>query len=342
MERSTGSATAVVVGGGVIGLCTARVLQRAGYAVRLLERDRIGRQASWAGGGILSPLYPWRAPEPVWRLAADSIAAYPALCAELAETTGIDPEWTPSGMMVLDAGEREPARDWAAASGREVREARHGPRPALWLPWVAQVRNPRLCRALHVAVERVGVRCVEGLGPLRLAVEAGRAVVLDATGDRHRADLVVVAAGAWSASLLADTGWALPVMPVKGQMILLRGRPGILEHILLRGGRYLIPRRDGRILVGSTVEPEAGFDTATVASDAEALEAFATDLLPAAGGFEREGHWAGLRPGSPDECPVIGRHPGVGNLFVNVGHYRNGLTLAPASAEQLLRQVAAG
>ena len=339
MERSTGSATALVVGGGVIGLCTARALRRAGYAVCLLERGAIGRQASWAGGGILSPLYPWRAPGPVWRLAAESIAAYPALCAELVETTGIDPEWTPSGLLLLDADERAAAAAWALESGYVVQEVGSGSGPALWLPWVAQVRNPRLCRALRAAAEYEGVRCLEGMGPLRLAVEAGRALVLGDAGDRYRADLVVIAAGAWSAPLLADTGWELPVTPVKGQMILLRGRPGALQHILLREGRYLIPRRDGRILVGSTLEPGAGFEIDTTAEAAAALQAFAADLLPAASGFEREGHWAGLRPGSPDECPVIGRHPDVGNLFVNAGHYRNGLTLAPASAAKLLAAI---
>ena len=342
MDRSKGSATALVVGGGVIGLCTARALRRAGFAVRLLERGEVGRQASWAGGGILSPLHPWRTPEPVWRLAAESIDVYPALCAELAETTGIDPEWTPSGMYVLDAEDREAAFAWAARTGRAVEDSTRDARPALWLPWVAQVRNPRLCRALRVALERDGVRCEENQGALRLGVEAGRAVVVDAARARHHADVVVIAAGAWSASLLADAGWNVPVVPVKGQMILLRGPPGALRQILLRQERYLIPRRDGRILVGSTVEPEAGFDAGTDALVADRLRDFAVALLPAAAGFEREAHWAGLRPGSADECPVIDRHPRLGNLFVNAGHYRNGLTLAPASADRLLQKVVAG
>lgn len=342
MNGSAGSATAVVVGGGVIGLCTARALRHAGFAVRILERGGIGRQASWAGGGILSPLYPWRAPEPVWDLAARSIDAYPALCAELAERSGVDPEWTPSGMLVLDADECGTARFWASRTGRRVEETLHDGRPALWLPWVAQVRNPRLCRALRLALEREGVRCEEGQGALRLAVEAGRAVVVDPAGGRHHADVVVVAAGAWSAALLAETGWSLPVVPVKGQMILLQGAPGALDRILLQGGRYLIPRRDGRILVGSTVEPEAGFTTATDPAVADALQAFAASLLPAAAGFVREAHWSGLRPGSPDERPLIERHPRLPNLFVNAGHYRNGLTLAPASAERLLGAVASG
>lgn len=342
MDGSTGSATALVVGGGVIGLCTARALRRAGYAVRLLERGAIGRQASWAGGGILSPLYPWRAPEAVWQLASESIDAYPALCAELAATTGIDPEWTASGMQVLDAGERDAARRWAARTGRRVEDIASGAGSGLWLPWVAQVRNPRLCRALRVAAEREGVRCEEGQGALRLAVEADRAAVVDAGGARHRADVVVVAAGAWSGALLADTGWTVPVAPVKGQMILLRAAPGMLRHIVLQEGRYLIPRRDGRILVGSTVEPDAGFDTATDAAAAATLQAFAARVLPAAAGFACEAHWAGLRPGSPDECPWIGRHPRLHNLFVNAGHYRNGLTLAPASAGRLLQQVVTG
>lgn len=347
MTKAFPSARALVVGGGVIGLCSALALQRAGFQVRLLERGQIGQQASWAGGGILSPLYPWRAPAPVWQLAAESLRVYPALCRELAERTGIGPEWTPSGMAVLDVGQADEAQRWAAQAGVlvELREFRLGPAGSvsgLWLPWVAQVRNPRLCKALRIAVEQAGARCEEALGELRLAGEGRRVAVVDPQGSRHEADVVVIAAGAWSAGLLAGLGWQLPVLPVKGQMILLQTEPGLLGSIVLRDGQYLIPRRDGRIVVGSTVEPEAGFSCETDPEVASRLQDFARRWLPAAASFQIERHWAGIRPGTADECPIIARHLAFENLYINAGHYRNGLTLAPASAERLLEQVLAG
>lgn len=341
------SATALVLGGGVIGLFSALALRRAGFQVRLLERGLIGRQASWAGGGILSPLYPWRAAEPVWQLAADSLRVYPTLCRELAEATGVDPEWTASGMAVFDGEQGAEARLWsqhvgAAVEERDLAQGALGLAPALWLPWVAQVRNPRLCRALHLFVAQAGVRCEEQMGELRLSGDGRRAGVLDTRGDRHDADVIVVAAGAWSTGLLRGLGWELPIQPVKGQMILLRGAPGLLGHIVLMKGQYLIPRRDGRILVGSTLEPDAGFDLHTDPAAAADLRNFAVRLLPPGAPLELERHWAGIRPGTTDGCPIIAAHPLLDNLYLNAGHYRNGLTLAPASAERLRDAVLAG
>ena len=346
MTKAFPSARALVVGGGVIGLCSALALQRAGFQVRLLERGQIGQQASWAGGGILSPLYPWRAPAPVWQLAVDSLRVYPELCRELAERTGIDPEWTPSGMAVLDPEQSDEALRWAAQAGVRVesREFSLGPAgsvPGLWLPWVAQVRNPRLCRALRIAVEQAGASCEEALGELCLVGEGRRVAVLDPQGSRHEADVVVVAAGAWSADLLTGLGWQPPIRPVKGQMILLQAELGLLGPIVLQDGQYLIPRRDGRIVVGSTLEPEAGYSCDTDPEVAVRLQDFARRLLPAAALFRLERHWAGIRPGIADDCPIIARHPALENLYLNAGHYRNGLTLAPASAERLLEQMRA-
>ena len=346
MTKAFSSASALVLGGGVIGLFTALALHRAGFQVRLLERGLIGRQASWAGGGILSPLYPWRAPAAVWELAADSQRVYPEICAELAQRTGIDPEWTRSGMAILDHGQRAEALRWSARVGVEVADGQFSsgpaaPLPALWLPWVAQVRNPRLCRALRVLIEQAGVRCEDQQGELRLCGEGGQATVVDPQGHQYSADVVVVTAGAWSGSLLRAVDWELSIQPVMGQMILLRGALGLLPHIVLRVGRYLIPRRDGRILVGSTVEPDAGFNARTSETAAVELRDFARALLPPGAPVEVEQHWAGIRPGTVDECPIIAQHPRLQNLYVNAGHYRNGLTLAPASAERLLSLVLA-
>lgn len=337
MNGSGQGADALVIGGGVIGLSTAVALCEAGYSVRLLERGRTGRQASWAGGGILSPLYPWREAPVVQDLARESMALYPALAERLRAEAGIDPEWTQSGLVSLglDAGERLQAIAWARRSGICLdADRRWRGREALYFPEVAQIRNPRLCAALSVLLVRLGGVIQEGCEVLSIEPGQGLHRVRSTCGEHH-AERVVLCAGSWTAALARSCDWELPIRPVKGQMILLRGGVRQLETILLEEGHYLIPRRDGRILVGSTVEP-AGFDDSVVPAVRERLHDFAARQLPAAREMEVEAHWAGLRPAAPDGIPIIARHPRYPGIYVNAGQYRNGLTLAPASARRLL------
>ena len=126
----------------------------------------------------------------------------------------------------------------------------------------------------------------------------------------------------------------LPVKPVRGQMILYRAEPGVVQRIVLSQDRYVIPRRDGRILVGSTVE-DVGFEKATTRAAMQELEAEARRIIPALANYPIEHHWAGLRPGSPHDIPYIMQHPRISGLFVNTGHFRNGVVLGPASARLL-------
>ncbi|RMD70529.1 MAG: FAD-dependent oxidoreductase, partial [Gammaproteobacteria bacterium] len=151
---------------------------------------------------------------------------------------------------------------------------------------------------------------------------------------------VVVAAGAWSAGLLAQVGLRLPVVPVKGQMVMFKARPGTVSRILLKGERYVIPRRDGRVVVGSTLE-RAGFDKGITREAREALVQGALSLLPALGRYPIERQWAGLRPGVEGRggVPLIGAHPGLRGLYVITGHFRNGVVMAPASVGLLLDQI---
>lgn len=344
MNPARASATAVVIGGGVIGLFTALRLHEAGFSVRLLERGEVGRSASWAGGGILSPLYPWRAAPEVWALAAASMASYPAICESLADATGIDPQWTPSGMRILDAfdvAELEAIQDWAVVTGLPVLASEAliagATRASQWLPWVAQLRNPRLCRALAVRLRQLGVQISEQVADVSLAVRGNRAYVAN---PQIEADVLVVCAGAWTNSLLAPLHWPQAIEPVRGQMLLFKAPPGLLSEIMLDRDHYLIPRRDGYILAGSTVEPEAGFDAGITSTARDALRSRAIELLPGLATASIEQQWSGLRPGSPNGVPVIARHPELSNLFINAGHYRNGLTLAPHSAKRLLSVIA--
>jgi glycine oxidase len=333
----------LVIGGGVIGLLTARELRLAGAEVTLLERGEPGRESSWAGGGIVSPLYPWRYKDAVTELACWSQNHYPALCSALHEATGIDPELEPSGLLIEAPDEAGSANAWAAArrvrleavARDEIRELEPGlcqpAAGALWLPDVAHVRNPRLVKALRADVEARGVRVLGGHPVTGWQDQRDHVTAVETPRGTLAASTFVVCAGAWSGDLLAPLGVRPDIHPVKGQMILFRTAPGTVRTIHLAADRYAIPRRDGRVLFGSTLE-ETGFDKQTSDAAREELWQIASARFPALRDAEVERHWAGLRPSSPSGIPYVGRHPTLANLFVNAGHFRNGIVLGPASA----------
>ncbi|WP_366919452.1 FAD-dependent oxidoreductase [Hydrocarboniphaga sp.] len=324
-----------MVGAGVIGMLSALQLHSRGWRVSVFDSGSAGRESSWAGGGILSPILPWNYPEAVWQLSRRSLPLYDALAPELAEATGVDPELTASGAMLLDPDQIQAGAAWCAAAGLAAPEIdailqTRGPSlPGLLLPWIGQIRNPRLGQALRLRLRQLGIALHENTPVTGWLRDGGRVAGVDTAAGEHRGDCVVLAAGAWSGAL-----GALPVAPVRGQMLLLRAAPGRLKRIVLDGGRYLIPRRDGRILVGSTVE-SAGFDKRVTGAAREELLAFAVGLLGTEAAGQVETQWSGLRPGSADGIPYIGEHPALPGLWVNTGHYRNGLVMAPASAELL-------
>ncbi|MEH6564235.1 MAG: glycine oxidase ThiO [Halopseudomonas sp.] len=337
----------VVVGGGVMGCLSALNLLEAGCRVTLLERGELGREASWAGGGIVSPLYPWRYQEPVRALANWSQGFYPTLAAQLLQQTGIDAEVEPCGLLWLDHAERDQALAWARQHQQSLTEVSSdfiyarvpqlaaGYGSALWQADLANVRNPRLMQALQARlVQCPGFELHEHSPAVALLREGRRVVGVTTPSGQYRADAVVVATGAWTGDWLAQAEVALPVVPVKGQMLLYRHEPGWLRSVVLYEGRYAIPRRDGHILIGSTLE-HAGYDKATSTEALDSLRASAQALLPALQDLEPIAQWAGLRPGSPEGVPYIGPVADMPGLWLNAGHYRNGLVLAPASCRLL-------
>lgn len=336
----------LIVGGGAIGLLTALELAEQ-ESVVLIERQRVGRESSWAGGGIVSPLYPWRYSDAVTALAHWSQDFYPPLGQALLRQTGIDPEVHRTGLYWLDLEDEAQALAWAAGRKRPISRVSIGSvkaavppladaySTAIHMADVANVRNPRLTRALREALLQLpNVILREDCAVDGFIQEGGRVVGVRTSQGEVRADRVVLCAGAWSGELLATLGLDLPVEPVKGQMILFKCAEDFLLSMVLAKGRYAIPRRDGHILVGSTLEHE-GFDKTPTEAALESLRASAIEMLPALAEAEVVGHWAGLRPGSPDGIPFIGPVPGFDGLWLNCGHYRNGLVLAPASCRLL-------
>lgn len=335
----------VIVGGGVIGLLTAYNLADRGQAVILLERGGLGQESSWAGGGIVSPLYPWRYSPAVTALSHWSQDFYPQLAQRLFASTGVDPEVHTTGLYWLDLDDEADALAWAAREGRPLSKvdvsAAHDAVPALgggysqaiYMADVANVRNPRLVKSLKAALSALpDVTIHEQCEVDGFILQGDTVVGVNTSAGAMTGDQVVLAAGAWSGDLLGKLGLALPVEPVKGQMILYKCASDFLSSMVLAKGRYAIPRRDGHILIGSTLEHE-GFDKTPTENALESLKASAQELLPALADAEVVGHWAGLRPGSPEGIPYIGEVPGFKGLWLNCGHYRNGLVLAPASCQ---------
>lgn len=328
----------LIVGGGIAGLASAWELARNGIQVSLLERRQAGQESSWAGAGILSALLPWDYRRPVNRLIQASLALYPAWVDALRKVATTDPEYRQTGMLVLPPFDAQAADRWLneRALGleslpAEIAERLPGATAGLWLSHVAQVRNPRILSALRQACEATGVNISEmsQVNGLKTAGIRVSGVVTDA--GLWQADDYLLTTGAWSAQLLGSLSPNLPVRPVRGQMLLYQTAPGTLPCIVYRDGGYLVPRADGLILAGSTVE-DVGFDKSNTQAADQAIRQFAGDILPSLAGAEPIQHWSGLRPGSPDNIPIIARHPGLANLYMNTGHFRYGVTMAPASA----------
>ncbi|MBA2689310.1 MAG: glycine oxidase ThiO, partial [Burkholderiales bacterium] len=337
----------LIIGAGVVGLSTAWELRRAGARVAIVERGFAGCESSWAGGGMLFPLSPWRYAEAVTALTELARVVYPEWIAELQAASNVDAEYRQSGLLVLPPADFDKARAWCAArdlaanvvSGSDISPALAGHDEALWLPQAAQVRNPRLIRALLAALRKQGVVLYEQSEVKELVFAKDKITHVATSKDEMAAKAVIVCAGAWSQRLLGDQAAGADIFPIAGQMLLYKSDPGTLPAMVMRGDRYLIPRDDGHVLAGSTQEL-TGFEKATTVSAAEDLHASAITMLPLLSTLQPIAQWTGLRPGSRDNIPLIGRHPRIDNLYINSGHFRYGLTMAPAAARLLANSIA--
>ncbi|MET0109984.1 MAG: glycine oxidase ThiO [Candidatus Thiodiazotropha sp.] len=335
----------LIVGGGIIGMLTANELHSAGMAVALVEKGHPGRESSWAGGGIVSPLYPWRYDDSISKLAQWSQASYPAIARMLIDAGGPDPEYLKSGLLILEPSDTDRAAAWSGRFGQPlhlidqegIAQCEPGldteATEAVWLPEVAQIRNPRLTKSLYHAI-RQKITIHEQTEATELLTEQGRVRGVKAPTGILEADRVIVCAGAWSGNLLNEIVTPPAIEPVLGQMIIFRHQPGAITRIILHNDRYIIPRKDGRVLVGSTLEYR-GFDKHTTEQAKQELKAFALAHFPSLREAEIEHHWAGLRPGSPSGIPYIGPIPEIDGLYLNAGHFRNGVVLGPASTRLL-------
>ena len=355
--KQTDGKRVAVIGGGVIGCLTALYLHELGAKPFILEKGVAGRESSWAGAGILCPIHPWLYPDSFTHLIDASLAMYPAMNAMLYEKTAMSMQWQTSGLLIPMFDDdrihhRDDAYAWSKRFGWNVEELdaaqtrRHEPTISdkvngslLW-PEVGQVRNPRLLAAVRKALSVCDIPVRQHAEVVGLGENAQgdiNAVVL-ASGEQIDADAVLLAAGSWSGELATQIGLSLPVEPVKGQIVLLKDEPGRVHHIIKHDDVYLVPRSDGHILVGASME-RVGFEQGT---DKAVIDRLLDATYRIAPGLKSAGivnQWMGFRPGSPDGMPYLGPVEGRKGLWVASGHYRNGVALAPGTADLMSRMI---
>jgi glycine oxidase len=349
----------LIVGGGVIGLSLAYELAGRGLKVRILERNLPGQESSWAGAGILPPANRLAAAEPYEQLAGWSCELHAAWHEQLRQETGIDNGYRRCGGVYLATSSadaralHQAAGDWRrqqvpcetieAGQLSELEPALAAEpeliRAAVLLPEESQLRNPRHLQALVAACSQRKVELTVGAGVEAFDVAGDRIRAVRTAGGSFFAEAVCITGGAWTAGIVEHLGMRVAIRPIRGQIALLNCTRALLRRVINDGPRYLVPRPDGRVLVGST-EEDAGFDKRTTVEAIAGLLAFALRLSPALGEAQLERSWAGLRPGTADGLPYLGAIPGLKNAYVAAGHFRSGLYLSPATAmvmSQLIR-----
>ena len=336
----------VVIGAGIAGVAAALDLWERGAAVTVVEMSRPGAEATGASAGMLAAQYEAAGQTAKFRFGVESRARYPEFAAKLEQLSGHDLQVRWDGILVANLTDEE--HETAAADARWQRQA--GLRAELLEPsqaaklqpgvtpqavsyvWLADdgwLDSQRLAVALNDALARAGIRLISGNAVEALLAEQGRVVgVSMADGRRLEADRVVLAAGAWSGTI-AGLPRVLPVRPMRGQILRFPAAALALDHVVASHvGRYLVPRADGSVLAGSTME-DVGFDRSLTDAGLRAVHDSVTQLVPALAGCKSVERWSGLRPISGDSCPVIGPDPAMDGLLYATGYGRDGILLAP-------------
>lgn len=343
----------VIVGGGIIGCATAYQLAREGASVTVLERGDVSGEASGAAAGMLAALSDeGERPKLFGQLCDESLALYEPLLPVLAET-GIDVRHHRIGVvnLALDEDEAQALREryereqkqqplqWLEAQDVRSVEPQANPKAlaGLLVPDRQYVDPQRTTQALAEAARRQGARVIEHEAVTGFVRSRNSIAAVTTAKARYEADTVVLAGGPWTMALANRLGAHIPTRPVRGQMLSLDG-PQPPLRTMIWGRAYLIPREDGQTYVGATVE-EVGYRKHTTAAGLASLRAGAAALVPPLAKAKQRRAWAGLRPGSPDGMPIMGRLPGWSNVWVSTGHLRNGILLAPVSGLLLARAI---
>ncbi|MGE0405868.1 MAG: glycine oxidase ThiO [Candidatus Korobacteraceae bacterium] len=326
---------AVIVGGGIIGISLALELRRHGGSILVVDRTEPGREASSAAAGMLAEFDP-EMPAALRDLVAASSRMYPEFLHQIEDESGLNVDLRAEGTILLGedaASVCPPAKKLTPEDVARLEPGLSGRSPAWFLP--ERTLDPRmLIAAVLKAAKHRGIEVAFGDAVTELLLDGDRVTGVRTGRTHFSAPVVVNCAGAWASELVPQ---GFPARPVKGQMLALVARRGLLRHVVRSPEVYLVPRSDGRVIVGATVE-EKGFDKRVDADTMQRLRQAAAILMPELGEARILETWAGLRPGTPDELPILGRGAFEG-YFVACGHYRNGILLAPATATSMAQLI---
>lgn len=335
----------IIIGGGVIGCSIAYRLAKEGLSVAIFDAGKAGK-ASMAAGGMLGAQNEFERENPLLRMALESRMMFPTLRDELLFETGIDIELRTAGLIKTAAteserddlhrqfrflSEKDPSIQWLEP--KEVPEIEpcmtSRTAGAILLEKDHQVKAPLLAQACLRAAKNSGVHVYEETKVRRLVIQQDQITGIDTSSGWFHAAQVLVAAGAWSSSLLNETGFSLPVIPVKGECLSIRlAGPAPVKTVFAVDGCYIVPKRNKEMLIGATSLP-GSFDTSVTARGILSLLKRASRLLPVLQDGAVERTWAGVRPQAADHLPVMGSHPFIEGLHICTGHYRNGILLSP-------------
>ncbi|HEX8287175.1 MAG TPA: glycine oxidase ThiO [Pyrinomonadaceae bacterium] len=348
----------LIIGGGIIGLSIARELKRQGIGrITILERGNIGRESSFAAAGMLAPNAETEKQDKFTEFCTGGLSLYPNFADELLDETGVNIELDRSGTLYLaftesDSDEIKHRCEWQKQAGLQVEHLtaqetrREEPfvspdvRESLFFPNDWQVENRRLLHALEKYAELNQIKIVENAEIVNLIIENKKIVGAETENEKHYAETVVIATGAWTSLIKAESFTLPQVKPVRGQMISFHTAKRLFNKVIYSPRGYIVPRADGRILVGATVE-DVGFDKSVTDIGTELLRETALEISPSLGNLEIYEKWAGLRPYAADGLPILGDFSEAENLFIATAHYRNGILLAPITAKIIAEKIAA-
>ena len=324
----------VIAGGGIIGLYNAYLLAQRGVKSTLIDKGNFGKESTWAAGGILTPLLPWDYKEDIHFLTRNASESYKDLAVTLLEQTQYDIEHWQCGLTVYSSNTNQ-IQQWCQQNHTLYKV--NGTHPTqVHLSNIAQVRTPILIKALIKLLDELGITLLQNTSVQQCDVKDNKVVAVHTSAGKITTSNLVWATGAWSPTLNSSQ---IPlktpnIKPIRGQMIAIKNSPVNLSHILFRDDHYLIPRKDGLILAGSTLE-DVGFENTTTEEAKQQLWEKSLELIPELSQANITHHWSGLRPGSNSNIPTIGPHPEVKGLFYNCGHFRYGIAMAPKACEIL-------
>ncbi len=347
----------LIIGGGVIGLAIARSLHKKGFRrITILERGEIGKEASFAAAGMLAPQAETNKPDDFFQFCNESNILYTKFAAELLDETGIDIELDESGTLYLafhegDVEEIRARFEWQKAAGldvehfsaRQVKQAEPFVSPdvleGLFFPNDRQVENRKLLLALKKYAELNGIEIIENAKVENLLIEDEKAAGAETSDRKYLSENVIIATGAWTSLIKAGEIRLPEIKPIRGQVLSFHTAKRLFQRVIYSPRGYIVPRRLGKILAGATVE-DVGFDKSTTDEGIEFIRENAAEISPSLASLPLDEAWSGLRPFAANGLPVLGRFPQCENLFIAAAHYRNGILLAPLTAEVLVNKIA--